>query len=79
MAYLEFIILGEKTTKDNFFYTVRQPTIYNLYRYNSWKHNPYEVTEMASRYTALAIKIANFIGNVPSLSRNISKTRYRPY
>ena len=65
--------------KDNLFHTYRQPTIYNSYTYNSWKQKSYEVIKMASRHTALAIKIDHFIANMPSLSRNISKTRSQPY
>ena len=34
---------------------------------------------MAPRNTTLAIKIYNFIGNMPSLSFNISKTKSHPY
>ena len=69
--------MGQKTTKDNLFHNFRQPSIYNSYVYNSLKHNSCEVIEMASRYTALAIKIDNFIGNMPRLSFNISKTRFQ--
>ena len=78
-AYFPFIIFRTETSKDNLFYTYRLPTIYNSYTYNSLKHNSYEVIDMVSRYTALAIKIDNFIGNMPSLSLNISKTRSQPH
>ena len=64
---------------DNLFHIFRQPTVYNLYTYSSFNHNSYEVIKMASRYTALAMKIDNFIGNMPSLSRNISKPSSQPY
>ena len=73
------LFLGHKTTMDNLFHTFRQPTIYNLYTYNSLKHSSYEFIEMASRYTALAIKNDNFIGIMPSLRLNISTTRSQPY
>ena len=55
--------------------------MYNLhaYTFDSLKYNSYEVIQMASRYNALAIKMDNFTCNMPSLSRNISKTRYQPY
>ena len=71
--------LGQNTTNDNLFHTFRQFTIYNLCTYNHLKHNSYEVIEMASRYTALAIKIDNFIGNMSCPGLNISKSRYQPY
>ena len=77
ICYLLF--LGQKKNKDNLFHTFRQPTIYNLYTYNSVKHNSYEVIQMASRYKALTIKIDNFIGIMPSLRLNISTTRSQPY
>ena len=64
---------------DNLFHTFRQPTIYNLYTYNRLKHSSYEFIEMASRYTALAIKNDYFIGIMPSLRLNISTTRSQPY
>ena len=70
--------LRQKTNTDILSHTFPQPT-YNLYTYNSLKHNSCEVIEMAFRYTALAIKIDNLIGNMPSFRLNISKTRSQPY
>ena len=39
----------------------------------------YLVIEMGSRYTALAIKMHNLGGNIPSSRHYISKTKYQPY
>ena len=48
-----------------------------MYTYKNLKYNSYLVVEMAS--IALAIKMNNFIGIMPSSSLIISNTKSQPY